>query len=632
VECSTTSSIVWLKRAGSVAALSLWLLGCASEGGVFDPDMYDKIDKGMDLSRDDYRNISLPKGKTKDDMELQAQIVKAPPPIPKVSQILAKPKPPRVGQTKLVSLTVTDDVPLKDVLIELARLADVDIEIGPDVQGGINFRAKDKPFAEVIERVADLASLRYSMKRGVLRVERDLPYLKNYSIDFLNIVRDSSSDISLSTDGGGGGGSSSGGGDSGGGGGGGGSSGGSSGSGGGGGLTTGTTTSITSESASDFWAALESSMAEILNYQPTPELRALAEELSERAAQTENAATAAAAETVTNAASGNLAVRGRNGAFFVINRQAGILTVSASQRQHEEVNSYLELLERNASAQVLIEAKIVEVELDDRYQSGIDWAAAVGNTNFDLSFPNPATNSALISVDPDDNNLGINLDAVVQFVEQFGTSRILSNPRLHAINNQQAVLTFAENRVFFDLTIDQEDATSVDGNFIPGSVGLSAERYTVPIGLILNILPSINMDTSEVTLNVRPTISRQIDTVSDPVAQLAQAAIAAGQTINADVPVIEIRELDSVMKLKSGSVMVIGGLMEDTNRSDETGVPLVSDIPWIGNAFKSRTKLNNKTELIIFIKATIVGSNGGYHQTDRNVYEKYSDDPRPLSF
>jgi general secretion pathway protein D len=155
---------------------------------------------------------------------------------------------------------------------------------------------------------------------------------------------------------------------------------------------------------------------------------------------------------------------------------------------------------------------------------------------------------------------------------------------------------------------------------------------------MLNILPSINMDTDEVTLNVRPTISRQIDTVNNPTIQIIAAqvemegGVIPGGAINADVPVLEIRELDSVMKLKSGSVMVIGGLMEDNGRTEQEGLPFLSSVPWVGNAFKNSTKTSSKTELIIFIKATIVGSNGGYHQTDKNVYEKFTDDPRPLSF
>jgi MSHA biogenesis protein MshL len=86
------------------------------------------------------------------------------------------------------------------------------------------------------------------------------------------------------------------------------------------------------------------------------------------------------------------------------------------------------------------------------------------------------------------------------------------------------------------------------------------------------------------------------------------------------------------MKLKSGSVMVIGGLMEEISNNVDTGIPGLSSVPWLGNAFKSVNKINGKRELIIFIKATIVSTGGSYDEADRHLYEKFSDDHRPLVF
>jgi len=219
----------------------------------------------------------------------------------------------------------------------------------------------------------------------------------------------------------------------------------------------------------------------------------------------------------------------------------------------------------------------------------------------------------------------------VQLTNQFGTSRTLSSPRLHAINNQQAVLTFAENRIFFDLDIEQEDALVQDGVVVQqGGITVESETVSIPIGIILSIIPSINLDTSEVTLNIRPTLSRQVDQVADPVAAFASAD--TGTDIQNNIPVVEVRELDSVMKLRSGQVLVIGGLMQDVVVNSDQGVPGLSEIPWIGKAFKSQLKQNGKSELIIFIKATIVDSNGHAQDADRYIYEKFTDDPRPISF
>lgn len=596
---------------------------CVSEGGIFDPKIYDPIDRSADLTRDDYEHMTAPKRGDPPAPEASAK-PKGAAPMPEIAQILAAPRPPKVGKTKLVSLTVTDDVPLKDVLIELARLAEVDIELGSGIRGGVSFIAKDKPFSEVIARLADLAGLRYSIKNGVLRVERDVPFVKNYTLDFLNIVRNSSGTVSLSTDilsvAGGSGGEESGGGDS----------------GGGGGLTTGTSTSISTTSDSDFWASLESSLMEVLSWSPAIELEP--EEIGGVAAEVQQAAAAATAEggeegaagaapAATGAATTAVTTAG-NGTFYVINRQAGILTVAASERQHDKIAQYLKLLERNASAQVLIEAKILEIELDKEYQSGINWSAAFGNANIGLETPATITDGATISV----VDGSIDLDAVVQLAERFGASRTLSSPRLHAINNQQAVLTFAENQVFFEVDITREDGQVVDGVLVPGSTTVETTRRSVPIGIVLNIMPSVNLDQGEVTLNVRPTLTRQTSSVSDPGSAIVNADLPADQRFINEIPIIEVRELDSVMKLKSGNVMVIGGLMEEINNNVDNGLPAFSSVPWLGNAFKSTNKTSGKRELIIFIKATIVSTNGNHHEADKQLYEKFSDDHRPLSF
>ncbi len=588
------------------ACMATYLTACAGTGGLLDTEKFDKIDGDKNLSRKDYKNITKPNfGKTDSEIEISAK-AKAPP-IPDVASILAAPRPPKVGQSRLVSLAVTDDVPLKDVLIELARLADVDVEIDAGIKGGISFRAKDRPFNEVIERIANLAGLRYNMKGGVLRIERDVPYIQNYSLDFLNVVRSSESSTSISTDvlalsnsasggeGGGGGGGS--------------------------GISTGSSSSITAKGEDDFWKSLEGGVNQILLYTPTSKLS------EEDVDDTAKAATPAAAAAGT-----------KDDSKLVINRRAGVLSVNATAKQHELIKSYLDKLETSSSAQVLIEAKIVEVSLNDEFSSGIDWSATkqFATLNVKESVQNSEDNLTTLALGS--NNLfGIDLNAAVQLTENFGTTRTLSSPRLHAINNQQAVLTFAENRIFFEVQIKTTPATIVNGEVVEkASTETEVKRRSVPIGIILNILPSINLKNNEVTLNVRPTLSRQVSSVVDPGSAIAnQKALAEdpnAPTFVNEVPVVEVRELDSVLKIKSGQVMVIGGLMEETAGNDEKGIPGASRVPWFGNLFKSVENTDKVKELVIFIRATIVSPNGNYHNADKQVYDKFIDDPRPLTF
>jgi len=147
----------------------------------------------------------------------------------------------------------------------------------------------------------------------------------------------------------------------------------------------------------------------------------------------------------------------------------------------------------------------------------------------------------------------------------------------------------------------------------------------------LTLQPSINLETGEITLMVRPTLSRVTDFVEDPAVAFL-ASQGGTSNISNQVPVVEVRELDSILKLKSSQVMIIGGLMEDSSSNSDIGLPGASSVPWFGNLFKSVDKTDQKRELVIFIRATLVGNEGYIPPSDKIIYDKFSDDPRPLRF
>lgn len=598
-----------LSSIGSLIVSALILTACLPGDEIAGFRGDDPYDRPQNLERDDYRKLNDPKTLLPETATGDVQT--AAPPIPDVAQILAAPRPPKIGQSKLVSISVTEDVPLRDVLFELSRLADVDVELGNGIEGGINFRAKNKPFNEVVERISSLGGLRYKMTDGVLRIEPDTSYIKNYSIDFLNLVRSSESSVSISTDvlsaGSDSGGDSSG------------STGaaatGGGGTGTGGGsssaISSGTSASINSTAESDLWSSLEASIQEILG-----------------STATNTTSTSSQGSPLVAAATPNAAASGG----YVINRQAGIISINGTERQHEVVQRFLSLMERNASAQVLIEAKIVEVTLLDEFRSGINWDSVIGRGRLGLNFQavGDITDNNVLSFTLDEGTGGGDINDLVRLIQRFGTTRTMSSPRLHAINNQPAVLTVAQNQVFFEVQVTGGSSTSGGGTVTTTQPSFNTTRRSIPIGIIMTILPSVNLKTNEVTLNVRPTLSRVVSTVQDPGTVLA--AQLAGATIANDIPIVEVRELDSIMKVKSGGIMVIGGLMEDANTGQQDGVPGVSEIPWIGNAFKSRSETTRKRELIVFIKATILNSTGSHQPADKAIYEKFNTDPRPLKF
>lgn len=611
-------------RVSAALVCMLALSGCNRDGfsSLYDPAEPNTIDNPLNLTRKDYVNLT----RAAKDPNIGMGAEDGSPPIPELAPILTAPQPPKLGQTKLVSLAVTDDVPLKDVLLELARLADVDIEVDASITGGIAFRAKDRPFNEVIERVADLAGLRYKMKDGVLRVERDTPYVEIYPIDFINIERSTTSSVNISTNVLSGSAGSTGSGSSnnsf--------SNNNSGGAGGGnGGLNTGSQSSITSRSDSDFWKQFEESVKQILQYKPAAMVNA--------STVVSVAPTAPDAIPPAPRPSAAAPASGSDKTFYILNRQGATLTISGTEKQHELIKRFIKKMEATASAQVLIEAKIVEVALNQEFQSGIDWNKLGGSkismvTGFG-AVSDPGNIATFAAKTNDFTGLNIDLDFAVRLAETFGTTRTLSSPRLHAINNQQAVLTFAENQVYFQVSVEREQNTStVTNNTL---LTVNSEIKTVPIGIILMIQPSINSETNEVTLNVRPTLSRITGAVSDPaVAFLVSQAAATGSTLDIDnrVPVVEVRELDSILKLKSGQVMVIGGLMEDKGINEDKGLPYVSEAPIIGNLFKGVNREQTTKELVIFIRATILDSNGYAQKADKAIYKKFTDDPRPLEF
>jgi len=166
-----------------------------------------------------------------------------------------------------------------------------------------------------------------------------------------------------------------------------------------------------------------------------------------------------------------------------------------------------------------------------------------------------------------------------------------------AMNNQTAVLKVVDNLIYFTVEVNIDNASQNVGS--GRLVTFETDVNTVPVGFVMSVTPFIGAD-DMVTLNVRPTISRVIDFVTDP-----NPALAAEDVIS-QIPVIQAREVESVLKVPSGSIAVIGGLMQDQVKKTSTGVPLLGRLPFIGPAFRYDENETSKTELVIFIRPRII--------------------------
>jgi general secretion pathway protein D len=297
----------------------------------------------------------------------------------------------------------------------------------------------------------------------------------------------------------------------------------------------------------------------------------------------------------------------------MVNRETGFLMARATSRQHEKIQGFLDLVLTSARRQVMIEATIVEVRLNQNYQQGIDWqtfnrgeamrAVGQGSTTRSLTV-NPltgqfeATTSAVTLPSAVGNTLfslafrRADFITAVKLLETFGTLKVLSSPKLSVLNNQTAILKVVDNIVYFQVKSDtSQGQTSTLSN-------ITTTPQSVSVGVVMSVTPQIS-ESSTVLLNVRPTISRITGYKRDP-----HPSLPAG--IPNQVPEIQTREMESLMSVNDGDIAVLGGLMQDQVNNTDDAVPGVSKIPLLGNIFTYRNDTTTKTELVIFLRPTVI--------------------------
>lgn len=445
---------------------------------------------------------------------------------------------------------VVKDVPVRDLLFSLARDAGLDLDLQADSSKTVTINAVERPLPEILRRVSEQTRLRYQLRGNNLIIEDDVPYWHNYLVDYVNISRSAEGEVGVATQIATSGGSV-----------------GEQSSVGAEGDQNGnlSKTTVKNTSNNDFWASLESG------------LEALARSQVE------------AGSTVSPEANDPV----------IINRMSGVVTVHGSQKQHRLVEHYLNRISNNSQRQVLIEMTIVEVELSDNYQAGVDWKRLSDNGG--LGSNGPSVDVNLLGADlkvPPFVSIGYNgtdIAATVRMLQQFGDTKVLSSPKIMALNNQTALLKVVNENVYFSVELDIREATTD----IPERRTYTSQIHTVPVGLVLSVTPQISQS-GLVNLNIRPTISRITGFAIDPAPRLANA------DFDNLIPEIQVREIESLLQVLDGNTIVLGGLMQNEHVSDKDGIPGLSRIPKVGNLFSyTRDKLV-KTELVIFLKPTIV--------------------------
>lgn len=533
-----------------------------------------------------------------------APVANVPAPV-RISGTVPPPKPAEKVATYSV---VVSDVPVRELLLALARDTRQNIDIHPGLTGRVTLNAINETLPAILDRVGRQVDMRVRTEGTTIVVQPDTPFFRVYRVNYVNMQRDTTATIGASGQIGGqqgGAGGTSGG-----------AAGGTAGLGGAsgaGGAVNASATLVRTTSQTNFWETLRDNVRAILassraqsqtaedRAQRTEQARQLREE---RLAQAEAVSRAGAASTTLfNTVFGQpgqqqpIANDVRDS--VVVNPLAGTVNVLATERQHQLIQQYLDGVTSAVSRQVLIEATIAEVRLNDTYQAGVDWSRLRGFGGFSIQQQLIGGNLGA----PPVVSIGYTSDSgnvvsAVKMLQQFGNTQVLSSPKIMALNNQTSILRVTDNFVYFQVEA-QQGAVTAGGTIQPTVFNTTAQ--TVPVGVVLAVTPQIN-ESGQVTLTVRPTITRVTGTVADPNPSLRQG-ITPIQNL---VPVIQTRELESVLQVVSGQTVILGGLMQDDILRNRDGVPWLSRQPGIGDIFSFRNERVTKTELVIFIRPTVV--------------------------
>lgn len=297
----------------------------------------------------------------------------------------------------------------------------------------------------------------------------------------------------------------------------------------------------------------------------------------------------------------------------IINANAGMITVTATKKQLDRVSDYIDLLKDRLHRQVLIDVSIISVALSSSNKTGVDWSkfslsfgsnSIFNNSNqgaLSSSNPNTLYNSSSTGTANASSNLNsltvvndalFSVAGVIDFLGSSGDTKVISSPKVLTMNNQQALITVGDN---INYRIPEETSSTETTS----SIATTYTNYSIFIGVLLNITPEISED-NEIILRINPSVSN-FKYSDDDAQQTTPREIA---------PDTQEKKLSTVVKVKDGSTIILGGLIASTKGKEESSVPLLSSIPLLGEAFKHSADTIATNELVFVITPRIIGVKG----------------------
>jgi MSHA type pilus biogenesis protein MshL len=445
-----------------------------------------------------------------------------------------------------VSIVTNGWVDVREILRSVAGSAGLGLQMAPDVQGKVNVHLQQVRLSRALDALLEPVDLGYEVVDGVLVVYKRGMVTRWFTFDYPVTQREGRGELQVSAarDGGG--------------------SGGSGGGSGGGGEANQNKSHVTSTATMSIW----------------PEVMASLEVLVFEGAETLDEGSDGGAEILA------LNVADVAGRSLVVNPMASLVQVTAEWDRVRRVDELLSRLKESLQRQVAIEVRILEVSLDDDRQTGVNWDVI---TDTEVA-------PSLRSVD-EGGGLGEtffqfivdskHVDGVLQAVERSGDLRTISSPRVTTLNNQKAVVRVVTEDVYYEAQVEPAIVT----NGVGTEPVINYTPRVVPVGVVLDVTPQVGRD-RVITLNVHPTISDVVSIAESPNQDTA--------------PVLSIRELDTVGKVRDGETLVVAGLISERRNDVRTGIPLLKDLPLLGMLFGATSTQRANIELVMLLTPVIM--------------------------
>ncbi len=294
----------------------------------------------------------------------------------------------------------------------------------------------------------------------------------------------------------------------------------------------------------------------------------------------------------------SLIIGTEEGRKVIVHSQSGVIVVHAMPEELVDVQNYLNTIENIAHRLVVLEAKVIEVTLNDNFQAGINWNSLIelgSNQSIELGRSggnvNPAA-SALGGIFAVNASLN-DFNGLIELFKTQGDVQVLSSPRISTVNNQKAVIKVGQDEYFVtDFDTETELANGI------GNQNVDVSLTPFFSGVALDVLPQIDTD-DNVILHIHPAISEVIESTKN-------IKISTDSDLSIPLALSTIRESDSVVRAQSGQVIVVGGLMKNATRIEESRTPGIGDVPLIGSLFRNRREVATKSELVILLRPIVI--------------------------